>query len=44
VKVACEKNIVGYTNWWVCTACAGPCNAEPVEIESEPINQEDLDG
>jgi hypothetical protein len=39
--VACEKNLVGYTNWFVCTACSGPCNAVPVEIE--PTNQEDYD-
>lgn len=44
VEVACENNLVGYTNWFVCTACAGPCDAVPVEIESEPINQEDFDG
>jgi hypothetical protein len=41
VKVACEKNLVGYTNWFVCTACTGPCDVVPVEIEQEPLNGKD---
>jgi len=37
LKVAGERT----THWWVCTACTGPCNAVPVEIE--PTSQEDYD-
>ena len=27
VKVAYEKHLVNYTNWFVCTACSKPCDA-----------------
>jgi hypothetical protein len=39
LRVACEKKLVGYTNWFVCTLCAGHCNAVPVEIEQEPSTE-----
>jgi hypothetical protein len=42
LRVACEKTLVGYTNWFVCTLCAGPCDAVPVEIEQEPPSGKDL--
>ena len=41
VKVAYEKNLIGYTNWYVCTACSKPCDAVPVN--TNPTSQEDYD-
>jgi hypothetical protein len=39
--VAYEKNLIGYTNWYVCTACSKPCDAVPVN--TNPTSQEDYD-